>query len=89
MYYGGVNMISIRLSKELEEKLELLSKQESMTKSDIVKEALSKYIADYEKKRKPYELGEELFDQYGSGKGDLSKSYKKKVREKIYEKKSH
>lgn len=82
-------MISVRLSKELEEKIELISKQENVTKSDIIKEALNEYITDHQKKRSPYDLGNELFGQYGSGKGDLSKSYKKKVREKIYEKMSH
>ncbi|MEJ6952600.1 ribbon-helix-helix protein, CopG family [Natronospora cellulosivora (SeqCode)] len=82
-------MISVRLSKELEEKLELLSKQENVTKSDIIKEALNEYIIGHEKKRNPYDLGEELFGKHGSGKGDLSKSYKKKVREKINEKMSH
>jgi len=82
-------MISVRLSKELEDKIELLSKQENLTKSDIIKEALNKYIIDHEKKRNPYELGRELFGKNGSGKGDLSESYKKKVREKINEKMSH
>jgi predicted DNA-binding protein len=82
-------MISVRLSKELEDKIELLSKQENLTKSDIIKEALNKYIIDHEKKRNPYELGRELFGKNGSGKGKLSESYKKKVREKINEKMSH
>ena len=35
MYYGGVNMISVRLSKELEDKIDQLSKQESVTKSAV------------------------------------------------------
>ncbi len=82
-------MISVRLSKELEDKIELLSKQENLTKSDIIKEALNKYITDHEKKRNPYELGEKLFGKHGSGKGNLSESYKKKVRGKINEKMSH
>lgn len=82
-------MISVRLSKELEDKIELLSSQENLTKSDIIKEALNKYIIEYEKKCKPYELGEELFGKHGSGKNDSSESYKKKVREKINEKMSH
>jgi len=89
MYYGGVSMISVRLSKEMEEKLELLSIQENLTKSDIIKEALNKYIIDHENKCKPYELGEDLFGKHGSGEKDLSVSYKKKVREKINEKMSH
>lgn len=82
-------MISVRLPKEMEDKIERLSKQENMTKSDIVKEALSKYITEHENKSNPYELGEELFGKHGSGKGDLSRVYKKKVREKINEKMSH
>ncbi|MBA1337194.1 MAG: hypothetical protein HPY66_3630 [Firmicutes bacterium] len=82
-------MISVRLSKELEDKIDLLSRQENVTKSDIIKEALEKYFIDHEKKLNPYDLGEEFFGRHGSGKGNLSETYKKKVREKINEKMSH
>ncbi|SDC82069.1 MULTISPECIES: CopG family ribbon-helix-helix protein [unclassified Candidatus Frackibacter] len=81
-------MISVRLSKELEEKINLLSQQKDLTKSDIVKEALEMYIEKEEEQKKPYELGEEFFGKYGSGQGDLSTQYKKKVSEKINEKMS-
>jgi len=54
MYYGGVNMISVRLTKEMENKIDLLSKQENITKSDIIKEAIEKYLTEQEKKMKPY-----------------------------------
>lgn len=82
-------MTSIRLSKELEEKLNSLSERENMTKSEIIKEALEEYLDNYEQKANPYDLGKELFGKYGSGKGDLSTSYKKKVRSKVNEKMSH
>ncbi len=82
-------MISVRLSKELEEKINSLSRHNNITKSDIVKIALEKYIEEMEKKTKPYELGAEFFGRYGSGKGDLSETYKKKVREKLNEKNTH
>jgi predicted DNA-binding protein len=82
-------MISVRLPKELEDKLNLLSQQENITKSDVIKEALTKYIADRENKLTSYDLGRELFGKYGSGKGDLSITYKEKVREKINEKMSY
>ncbi|SKA03879.1 ribbon-helix-helix domain-containing protein [Selenihalanaerobacter shriftii] len=81
-------MISVRLSKELEEKINLLSQQEDITKSDIVKEALEMYMEKQEQQTKPYDLGEEFFGKYGSGQGDLSTTYKTKVREKINEKMS-
>lgn len=82
-------MISVRLSKELEEKINSLSKRENITKSDIIKEALEKYFKDREKQLNPYDLGKEFFGKYGSGKGNLSTTYKKKVREKLNEKNSH
>jgi len=86
MYYRGADMISIRLSKDLESKIDKLSKQENTTKSDIIKEALEKYITEEEYKMKPYLLGKDLFGRYGSGKGDLSKTYKTKLKDKIGEK---
>jgi predicted DNA-binding protein len=61
-------MTSIRLSKELAKKLNSLSERENITKSEIIKEALEKYFDDYEKKANPYDLGEEFFGKYGSGK---------------------
>lgn len=89
VYYRGGCMISVRLSKELKAKLEALAKQENMTKSDVVKEALSQYIIGHEKKQTPYELGKDLFGQHGSGQHDLAKSYKQKVRDKINAKNSY
>ncbi len=47
------------------------------------------HIIDCEKECKPCELEDELFGKHGSGKSDLSKSYKKKVKEKINDKMSH
>jgi predicted DNA-binding protein len=88
MYYGGDYMISLRLTKEMEEKLEYLSKEEQTTKSDLIREAIEKYIVEHENIRKPYELGQDLFGKKGSGKVDLSLTYKQKVKEKICEKMS-
>lgn len=82
-------MVSVRLSKQLEEKINLLSKRKNISKSEIIKEALEKYFDDYERQEDPYGLGEELFGKYGSGKVNLSVTYKKKVREKINEKMPH
>ena len=82
-------MLSVRLPKELEEKINMLSEQENSTKSDLVKKALEKYIEEKEKQSQPYDLGKELFGNYGSGEGDLSVSYKQEVRKKIDEKTSY
>lgn len=82
-------MASIRLPKELEEKLNSLAEHKNITKSEIIKEALENYFDNYEKKANAYDLGKEFFGKYGSGQGDLSVSYKTKVRNKINEKMSH
>jgi predicted DNA-binding protein len=81
-------MMSIRLSKELEERLNSIAERENITKSEVVKEALEEYIVDYEQKANPYDLGKEFFGKYGSGQGDLSVTYKQKVRSKIDQKMS-
>ncbi|NSW89223.1 MAG: ribbon-helix-helix protein, CopG family [Firmicutes bacterium] len=82
-------MTSIRLGEKLENKLNLASKRENKSKSEIIKEAREIYLTDLEKQQHPYELGKELFGKYGSGKGNLSKEYKEKVKEKIREKIPH
>ncbi|MBZ4687765.1 MAG: hypothetical protein PWQ96_1293 [Clostridia bacterium] len=82
-------MISVRLSQELEEKINSLSKRKNITKSEIIKEALEKYFESYEQSETAYDLGKDLFGKYGSGQGNLSVIYKKKVREKLNEKMSH
>lgn len=82
-------MTSVRLPKELENKLELLAKEDNITKSDVIKKALDKYFDEYDKKLNPYDLGEELFGKHGSGDGSLSETYKTKLRGKINEKMSH
>jgi predicted DNA-binding protein len=76
-------MISVRLSKHLDNKLTAISEREKTTKSELIKEALEKYMDDYEQKSEPFVLGEDLFGKYGSGTGNLSVTYKEKVRAKI------
>lgn len=82
-------MTSIRLPQALEDKLEKISQFENTSKSDIIKSALIKYFAEYNIEKTPYDLGKNLFGKYGSGQGNLSKDYKKKLKEKMNDKFSH
>lgn len=82
-------MISVRLTKEYLQKINIVAKQENMTISDIIKAALKLYFIEYDKKQNPYHLGKDLFGKYGSKKGNLSSVYKRKVRHKIHEKVSN
>jgi len=79
-------MISLRLNNELENKLEQIAKDEKLSKSEIVKRALMFYFDDYNKKHSPYDLGKDLFGQYGSDMGNLSTDYKKILKGKLSEK---
>ena len=80
-------MLSVRLSKELEKKLQNYANEYNKTKSDVVKEALNLLFKMQEEQQKtPYELGEELFGKYSSNQGDLSVAYKRRLKDKLSEK---
>ena len=81
-------MISLRLSDDLDEKLNQIAKTEKISKSEIVKRALVQYFEDYQKSHSPYDLGTDLFGKYGSGDGTLSQNYKNILKGKIREKHS-
>lgn len=82
-------MVSVRLSDDFSQKLDKISELENKSKSEIIKIALSQYFRTYENDKNPYELGEDLFGKKGSKKGNLSKDYKKLLKEKLNEKYSH
>jgi hypothetical protein len=77
-------MTSARLPDEIEEKLDVYSKVENMSKSQIIKEALTCYFVQKESAKDSYELGEPYFGKYGSGDGSLSRDYKSRLRDKIH-----
>lgn len=82
-------MLSIRLSSDIESKLDVIAKTENIPKSEIIKSALDLYFKKYEELTSPYELGKDLFGKEGSGKGNLSKDYKTILKGKIRAKHSH
>ena len=75
-----------RLPEETRSKLLVLSKIKGKTKSDIIKESLDMYYEHEENQIDSYTLGEPYFGKYGSGKSDLSTTYKERIRGKIREK---
>jgi hypothetical protein len=84
-------MISVRLNQSLEQELTLFSQLNQLTKTDIVKEALIHYFKTFKPQERPtaYELGAGFFGRYGSEEGDLSTSYKQRLKEKINAKNNH
>ena len=78
-------MLAVRLPEATEKKLSYYAKLTQSTKTDVVKEALGLYLdARIEQAKKtPWELGEDFFGQYRSGRDDLSTTYKQKIRDKL------
>ena len=82
-------MLTVRLPRDLEKKIEELANFERTTKSQIIKNALREYIEMRKAVQTPYELGKDLFGKFESSEAELSKNYKKKIKEKLFEKHSH
>jgi len=79
-------MISVRLDNTIENKLNFLSQEQKISKSQIIKDSLTYYFDMLKKQtqeKSSYELGSELFGKYSSGKQNLSTTYKQKLNDKI------
>ncbi|MCX8110797.1 MAG: ribbon-helix-helix domain-containing protein [Syntrophorhabdaceae bacterium] len=81
-----VVMITVRLPKEMEKKLETIARNKNKTKTDVIKEALERLISHEESEKDSYELGKDFFGRYGSGDGLLSITYREKIKGKIHAK---
>ncbi|MGM0653214.1 MAG: ribbon-helix-helix protein, CopG family [Bacillota bacterium] len=79
-------MLNVRINKELEKALENLASLRNVTKSEIVKEALTEYVKT--QSSTPYEAGKDLFGSDKSNIHDGSVKYKENIRRKISEKHS-
>jgi RHH-type rel operon transcriptional repressor/antitoxin RelB len=85
MYYKEHNiMISLRLGKELEQTLERVALRQGLSKSELVRRCLQRYLDDAASPPTPWDLGKDLFGKYASGRKDLSQRRKELVREKIH-----
>jgi Arc/MetJ-type ribon-helix-helix transcriptional regulator len=77
-------MTTVRLPADLEQRLEIISRQQHKSKTEIIREALEQLLGREEKEKDSYELGIGLFGYCGSGDGSLSVTYKQKIKEKLY-----
>lgn len=80
-------MLTVRISKKMERELDLLSQQLQVTKSEIVKKAITEYIRSAG--NNPYETGKDLFGCDHSNIADGSTRYKLNVGKRIHEKHSY
>ena len=72
-----------RLPLDTRNRLTALSRAQGKTKSDIIKESLDMYFEREENEVDSYTLGLPFFGKYSSGEGDLSTTYKERIKEKL------
>ena len=82
-------MLTVRLPDDLEAAVDRIASAEKRTKTDIVKDALQLYLAAHQQRRSSYEVGQDLFGVTASGDHDRSRTYKRRIEEKLREKHSH
>ena len=74
---------TVRLPSESRNKLNALSRIKGKTKSDIIKESIDMYFEREENELDSYTLGLPYFGKYSLGEGDLSTTYKQRIKEKL------
>jgi len=75
--------ISVRLDDDLEHELESAALRTGQSKSYIIKQSLKEYLAKQKPQPTAYELGKDLFGQYGSG--EIEPASKERIRQRIVE----
>ncbi len=76
-------MLTVRLPEELEKRLKQVATAEKRTKAEVIRAALESYLQSRRDAKSAYELGEDLFGRHGSGRHDLSETYKRELTERI------
>jgi len=75
---------TVRLPIETRNKLLSVAKAKNMTKSEIIIESLEMYYKQEENEIDSYTLGLPFFGKYDLGPGDLSVTYKQRIKEKLH-----
>lgn len=82
MYYGGAEMITLRLDPNLDQIVSNTAKNLGLSKSELVRKSLIEYIGKINNQN-AWEVGKDLFGKYESGRSNLSSQRKTILKEKI------
>ncbi len=82
------DMISLRISEELERRLDQAARAESKSRSEVIKDSIYYYLDRLENRPTAYQLGEKYFGLFASGRGDLSVNHRSIIAERIRKKHS-
>lgn len=77
-------MISLRLPRDMERKLDSVARIEGRTRSDVLKDSIALYLERHSTST-PYKLGKDLFGIV-AGPADLASTRKSRVRARLLEK---
>ncbi|MGM0600792.1 MAG: ribbon-helix-helix protein, CopG family [Candidatus Rifleibacteriota bacterium] len=80
-------MLTLRLSSELEKRLNNLAEVLGIPKSEIVRKSLKAYLNKIEQNN-AWQAGKDLFGKYSSGRSDLSANRKSILKQKLLEKRN-
>lgn len=86
---GEQAVITVRLSREMEQEIDQLARHRNMTRSQLVKEVLTDYVRIQYEQMTPFELGIDLFGAGNDGDSDLSMTHKEKLRDQLNAKHAH
>ena len=76
-------LTSARFPLETRNKLVILSRIKNKTMSEIIIDSVERYYEQEEDGIDSYTLGLPYFGKYSSGAGDLSTTYKQRIKEKL------
>ena len=76
--------ISLRLDPDLAARLEAVAEREGVSKSELIRQCLSEFLARQQHRPDAWELGKDLFGKVGSGQDGLARSRKQIVKERLH-----
>jgi lipase chaperone LimK len=80
-------MLTLRLSPDMEEKLNNIAEMLGIPKSEIVRKSLRAYLKQLEQNN-AWAAGKSLFGKYSSGKSNLSENRKAILKQKLQDKRN-
>lgn len=75
-------MITLRLDKKLEQQINNTAKYLGLSKSELIRKSISEYLNKL-KQPNAWDIGEDLFGKYSSGRGNLSSDRKELIKSTI------
>lgn len=75
-------MITLRLDKKLEQQINNTAKNLGLSKSELIRKSITEYLNKL-KQPNAWDIGEDLFGKYSSGRGNLSSDRKELIKSTI------